>query len=186
MVPISSLWIPILLSAVIVFVASFILHMVLTYHRNDFKKLPNEDGLMEAFRKESIATGHYAAPHCREPKDMKSPEIIEKFTKGPVFFVTVIPSGPPAMGKNLALWFFYSIGVSIFVAYIAGRTLSAGTDYLTVFRVAGTIAFLGYGFGYILDSIWKGQPWSSTFKHIFDGLVYGLLTAGTFGWLWPR
>src|SRR5262245_54769251 len=117
MVLISSLWMPILLSAVIVFFASFILHMVLTYHRSDFKKLPNEDGLMDAMRKEGVQPGHYAAPHCTNPKEMKSPEIMQKFSKGPVFHVTVIPTGQPAMGKHLVLWFLYSIGVSIFVAY---------------------------------------------------------------------
>jgi len=45
---------------------------------------------------------------------------------------------------------------------------------------------MSYGLGPIVNAIWKGQPWSVTLKEIFDGLVYGLLTAGTFGWLWPR
>ena len=43
MVSISALWLPILLSAVIVFVASSIIHMVLPVHRGDYRKLPEED-----------------------------------------------------------------------------------------------------------------------------------------------
>ena len=52
--------------------------------------------------------------------------------------------------------------------------------------MAGATAFLGYSLALIQESIWKGQTWGVTFKHVFDGLIYGLLTAGTFGWLWPR
>ncbi len=186
MVPITSLLIPILLSAVIVFLASFILHMVLKYHSNEFKKLPNEDSVRDAIRSANVQPGFYAFPHHSGPKEMKSPEMVEKFNRGPVGFLTTIPNGLPPFGKFLVFWFLYCILIGIFAAYITGRTTPAGAEYLTVFRLTGTIAFLGYGVGYILDSIWKGQPWSSTIKHLIDGLVYGLLTAGTFGWLWPK
>jgi hypothetical protein len=117
---------------------------------------------------------------------MKSPEVVEKFKRGPVGLLTVFPSGPPALPKFLGLWFVNCLVVGIFVAYLTGRTRMPGTNYLEVFRVAGTVAFMGYGVGQIQDSIWKGQTWSVTFKHIFDGLIFALLTAGTFGWLWPR
>lgn len=117
---------------------------------------------------------------------MKSPEMMEKFNKGPVGFVTVIPNGPPAMGKYLGMWFGFCVLMGVFVAYITGRTLSSGAHYLAVFRIAATVAFMGYSVGQIMDSIWKGQQWSTTFKHMFDGFVYSLLTGGTFGWLWPR
>ena len=186
MVTIASLWLPIVLSAVIVFFASFIIHMVLTHHRNDCGKLPNEEAILEAMRREGMRPGFYAFPHHATPKDMGSPEMIEKYKKGPVGIMAVIPSGPPAMGKYLSVWFAYCVVISVFVAYLAGRTLSAGTEYLAVFRVAGTSAFLAYSMGQPVDSIWKGQPWSVTAKHVVDGLVYALLTAGTFGWLWPK
>jgi len=186
MVYLTTLWLPILLSAVVVFVASSVMHMVLTYHRSDYQKLPNEEKLLDALRSERLAPGTYQFPHCASPKDMKSPEMIEKHRKGPVGILTVIRSGPPAMRKGLLLWFAFCVVISVFVAYLAGRTLSAGTAYLAVFRVAGTVAFLGYSAGNAVDSIWKGQPWSTTVKHMFDGLIYALLTAGVFGWLWPR
>jgi hypothetical protein len=117
---------------------------------------------------------------------MKSPEVVEKFKRGPIGLLTVIPSGPPAMGKYLGLWFVYCVVVSILVAIVAGTTLSPGTRYPIVFHLTALTALLGYGVGHLQDSIWKGQAWSVTFKHVVDGFIYALLTAGTFGWLWPR
>lgn len=186
MVYLTALWFPILLSAVVVFVASWLLHMVLKYHRSDYKKLPNEEKLLAAMRTENLAQGTYAYPFCVNPKEMRSPEMLDKYKKGPVGLLTVIPSGPPAMGKYLAAWFIFCLAMSFFVAYVTGRALGAGTGYLAVFRIAGTVAFLGYSAGQAIDAIWKGQSWSATIKHMFDGLVYGLLTGGVFGWLWPR
>jgi len=186
MVPITALWLPILLSAVIVFVASSIIHMVLPIHKSDYRKLPEEDRVLDALRAAGVTPGPvYHFPHTTH-KEMRSPEAVERFKRGPVGLLTVIPSGPPAMGKFLGQWFLYCAVIGVFVAYLTGRTLIPGTRYLEVFRVAGTTAFLGYAAAQIQDSIWKGQSWSVTFKHVFDGLIYGLLTAGTFGWLWPR
>jgi hypothetical protein len=161
------------------------MHMVLPYHRSDYQKLPDEDKVMATMRAAGLTPGTYHFPHCSH-KDMKNPEVVAKQKQGPVGLLTVIPSGPPNMPKYLSLWFVYSLLVSLFVAYLAGRTLASGTDYLQVFRVAGTAAFMSYGLANFADSVWKGQPWSTTLKHMFDGLVYALLTAGVFGWLWPR
>jgi len=186
MVPITALWLPILLSAVIVFVASSIFHMVLPFHKSDYRKLPEEEKVTDVLRAADVTPGPiYHFPHTTH-KEMKSPEAVEKFKRGPVGLLTIFPSGPPAMGKFLGLWFVNCIVVGIFVAYLTGRTRMPGTDYLQVFRVAGTVAFMGYGVGQLQDSIWKGQTWGVTAKHVFDGLIYALLTAGTFGWLWPR
>ena len=186
MVPMSVLWLPIVLSAVIVFVASSILHMVLPFHKSDYRKLPEEDRVVDALRAAGVSPGPvYHFPHTTH-STMKAPEVVEKFKRGPVGLLTVIPSGPPAMGKYLGLWFVYCVVVSIFVACVAGSTLSSGTRYQVVFHVAGLAAFLGYAVGHLQDSIWKGQTWAVTAKHVFDGLIYALLTAGTFGWLWPR
>jgi len=186
MVPLISLWMPIVLSAVIVFVASSIIHMVLPYHRSDLRRLAKEDEVMEALRRFDIPPGDYGMPLAGSMKDMRKPEFIEKMKAGPVVFMTVVPSGPPSMGLSLVLWFFYSIVVSVFGAYIAGRALPAGASYLAVFRFAGCTAFAAYSLALLQNSIWYKRNWGTTVKSIFDGLVYALLTAGTFGWLWPR
>jgi hypothetical protein len=185
MVPLTELWLPILLSAVIIFVASSIMHMLLKYHQSDYSQLPDEDKILAALRPANLKRGLYVFPFCTH-KDMKSPALIEKYKQGPVGFLTIVPNGPPALPKFLIQWFVYCLVIGFFVAYLTGRTLPRGTDYLAVFRVAGTAAFLAYGLGQLSNGIWKGQRWSATIKEVIDGLIYGLLTAGTFGWLWPR
>lgn len=186
MVEITSLWLPILLAAVIVFVVSSIIHMVIRYHRSDFGKLPDEDGVMDAFRTFNIPPGDYQMPCAGGPEGMKSPEFIEKMKKGPVATMTVLPSGGPSIGKSLIMWFLYSVVVGIFAAYIASRVLKTGAHYLEVFRYVGCVAFAGYSLALLQNSIWLGRSWITTLKSMFDGLVYALLTAGTFGWLWPK
>lgn len=185
MVPLTALWLPILLSAVIIFVASSVMHMLLTYHQGDYRQLPDEDKVLAALRAAGLKRGLYHFPFGTH-KEMKSPAMVEKYKQGPVGFLTLFPSGRPAMPKFLGMWFAYCILIGFFVAYLTGRTVAPGTQYLAVFRVAGTAAFFAYGLGHISDGIWKGQTWGMTLKEVIDGLIYSLLTAGTFGWLWPR
>jgi hypothetical protein len=182
---VATLWLPIVLSTIFVFIASSIMHTVLAYHRGDYRKLPDEEKLLAALRGVGLTRGLYVFPFCTH-KQMKSPEMIEKYKQGPVGMMTVLPSGPPAMPKFLVSWFGYCLVIGIFVAYLAWHTVAPGANYRVVFRVVGTAAFLAYGLGHLSDGIWKGQTWSATIKEVIDGLVYGLLTAGTFGWLWPR
>jgi hypothetical protein len=186
MVPVTSLWVPILVSAVIVFVASSIVHMVLPFHRSDLKKLPREDDVMAALRSFNIPPGDYGVPLPASMKDMRSPAYLEKRAKGPALFMTVVPSGPVSMGPSLMQWFLFSVVVSVFAAYVAGRALGPGATYLDVFRFSGTTAFLAYSMGFVPQSIWYRRSWGTTIKSMIDGLLYGLLTAGTLGWLWPR
>jgi hypothetical protein len=185
MVSIISLWLPILLSAVAVFILSSIIHMVFKYHQNDFKALPAEDVVMDDLRKHNLPEGNYSFPRAMNIKDMKTPEFSEKMKKGPVGMLTIMKSGSPNMGKELTLWFIYSIIVGIFAAYIAGNTLPVGSHYLAVFRIAGATAFVGYSLALLQNSIWYKRGWAATFKSMFDGLIYALFTGGIFGWLWP-
>lgn len=185
MVPLVSLWLPILLSAVVVFLASWVTHMVLPHHRSDLRKLPAEDEVMGALGKFNIPPGDYAMPCAGGPKDLSNPAFLDKMKKGPVALITIVPSGAPAMGKDLALWFIYCLVVTIFAAYVTGRALGAGAKYLAVFRFAGATAFIGYAVALWQNSIWYKRAWSTTLKSTVDGLIYALLTAGIFGWLWP-
>ncbi len=159
--------------------------MFLTYHRGDVKQVPSEGQVMDALRGFDIPPGDYMMPRAATSREMKDPQYIEKLNRGPVVFMTVMPSGPPAMGKKLAWWFVYCIVVSIFAAYIASRAVDPGADYLAVFRFVGTSAFIGYALALWQDAIWWDRAVSSTLKSTLDGLIYGLLTAGVFGWLWP-
>ena len=185
MVSIASLWLPILLSAFFVFVASSIIHMALNYHINDYAKLPDEAGVMDALRGFNIPPGEYSFPKPDNYKQMGEPEFQEKMNAGPMAFITVLPSGVPKMGGQLFQWFVYSAIVAVFAAYIASRAVPAGGDYLQVFRFTGATAFFCYAVAGWQASIWYKRAWSTTLKNTFDALVYALLTAGTFGWLWP-
>jgi hypothetical protein len=185
MVPLTALWLPIVLAAIIVFIASSIMHTVLPYHQSDYQQIPDEAKVLAALRAAGLKRGYYHFPFGSH-KEMKSPAMVEKYKQGPVGLMAVFPGGPPAMPKFLGLWFGYCLIIGCFIAYLTGHTVAPGARYLAVFRVAGTAAFLAYGLGQLSNGIWKGQPWGMVIKEVIDGLVYGLLTAGTFGWLWPR
>jgi hypothetical protein len=186
MTGLSVLWLPILLSSVVVFILSSIIHMALPWHKGDYRRVPDEDRFRDAIGPMAIPPGDYMVPRASSMKEMRSPEFVEKMSKGPVLMLTVMPNGPASMASSLVLWFLYSAVVGLFAAYIAGRALPAGAPYLSVFRFAGATAFLGYSAALWQMSIWYRRPWSTTIKTTVDGLIYALFTAGVFGWLWPR
>ena len=185
MVSVASLWLPVLVSAGIVFAVSSVIHMVLTYHKSDMGPLPDEAGVADALRPLDIPPGDYVIPHAADSREMGSAEYVEKMNKGPVAFLTVLPNQPLGMGKSLALWFGYSVVVGVFAGYAAGLALGPGAEYGAVFRIASTVAFAGYSLAILQNSIWWHRSWSYTLKTMFDGLIYALLTGGVFGWLWP-
>jgi hypothetical protein len=186
MVSLGALWLPILLSAVIVFVASSIIHMLSPWHKNDYPRVPNEEGLRAALRPLAIPPGDYMVPRPESREQLRDPAFLEKVNQGPNLVLTVLPNGPFSMGTNLTQWFLYCVVISLFAGYVASRALPPGTDYMQVFRFAGTTAFLGYAAALWQMSIWYRRGWNITLKATVDGLIYALLTAGTFGWLWPR
>lgn len=186
MTGLTALWLPILLSAVLVFVTSSIIHMASPWHKSDYPRLPDEDGVMNALRPFNIPPGDYMAPRPSSGADMKSPAFTEKRNKGPVVIMTVMPNGPWPMGSTMVRWFVYLIVVGALAAYIAGRALPAGATYLQVFRFVGASAFLAHTMAYWPLRIWYHRALSTTIKATVDGLLYALLTAGMFGWLWPK
>jgi hypothetical protein len=183
--PLGSLWLPVVVAAVAVWFVSAILHMVLKYHNADYKALPNEDGIGAAMRQAAIPPGLYMTPHCGDHGKLKDPAFQQKFKDGPVALITVLPSGVPAMGKNLVQWILYCLVVSFAVAYLARHTLNPATAGLEVMRITGTSAFLAYGIGTIPNSIWGGLPWSNTCRSLIDAAVYAVTTGLVFRYLWP-
>ena len=184
MVHVPSLWLPILLAAGLVFVGSSVIHMFLGYHRKDFGKAPDEDGVMDALR--GIPAGDYSFPHPAGKEDLKDEAFREKAARGPTGFMTVLPAGDPfSMGSQLVQWFVYCLVVSAFAGYVTGLTLGPGSSYMEVFRMSSTVAFGAYALAQPQRSIWFSQSWGTTGRNVFDGIVYGLLTGGAFGWLWP-
>jgi hypothetical protein len=186
MVSIPELWLPMLVATVLVFVASNIVWMVLPHHKSDARRLPDEAGALDALGKQGLKPGLYRFPWANSMAEMKDPAFVEKLNKGPVAMLTVLPSGPFNMGRSLGLWTGYLVVMGIMVAYVTGRVLGPGASYLEVFRVAGAVSFLGYSGAQLPMAIWWGKPLGVVLKEICDGLLYALVTAGAFGWLWPR
>ena len=185
MVTIGALWLPILLSAIAVWVASAVMWTVMPHHRSDWGKLPDEDAARRALTPQGLVPGQYSIPYAVSHKDLQDPETTRKLEEGPVGILTVVPSGVPTMGSKIILSVVFYFVITIVVAYLASRTLDPGAEYLAVFRVTGTVAWLAYGTATVPDAIWFGRPWSGIAKGLGDALVFGLLTAGFFGWLWP-
>jgi hypothetical protein len=182
-----ALWLPTLLSSVFVFVASSIIHMALQWwHRGDYRKLPQEDKVMDLLRPIAIPPGDYMVPGIDDSGEMRTAEFKDKMMKGPVMTLTVRPAGSFGMGTSLALWFVYLLVVSHLAGYVACHALPFGARYTAVFRIVGVTSFLGYAAALWQMSIWYKRSWLITFKITVDGLLYAGLTAGTFGWLWPR
>jgi hypothetical protein len=186
MVPLSSLVLPVLLATILVFVASSLVWTVLKWHDSDWKRVDREDTIMNGIRTAGLTAGQYTFPGAasRQPKTWTE-EDSRKVNEGPMGMLVVYPPGPPQMAKALGLWFILILVISYAVAYIASRTLAPGTEYLQVFRVTGATSMLAYGAALPINAIFFGHTWSSTLRHIADAILYGLLTAGAFGWLWP-
>jgi hypothetical protein len=185
--PFGSLWLQVVIAAVVVFVASALMHMVLRYHKNDYRKFPDEEALRAVLGKSDLAPGLYPTPYCSDMKQMKDPAMLAKFEKGPVAHVVVLPKGQPNMGKHLSLWFGYAFLVSFVAAYMARHALHPGgaDQAFAALRITGAAAFTAYGLPEISSSIWKGQPWSNTFKFMIDAAVYSILTGLVFNLMWP-
>lgn len=182
----ADLWLPIVLSSVIVFFVSSLLHMVLPLHRGDFKKMPNEDKVLAALREHGVVPGQYMFPCPSSMKEMATPEMKARYERGPVGTMIVKPNGVPTIGRSLLQWFVYTLVVGVLIAYLASFTLAHGLAYGAVFRFVSTAAFLAYSIYAVQESIWKGLSWCVTFKFVFDGFVYALVTAGTFAAFWPK
>jgi hypothetical protein len=178
------LWLPIVVSAVLVFVASSLIWMVLGADKWHVRRLADEDAVREVLLKQSVAAGMYSIPYGTE-RSRKEAAFREKLEKGPVAVLTVRRPGLPNMGAFLGGWFLYLLLVSYVVALVCGHAFARGTPFMRVFRVAGAVAFAAYSLGNIPNAIWWGRPWRSALKEVGDGVVYALLTAATFAWRWP-
>jgi hypothetical protein len=179
------LWLPILASAVGVFVVSSIVHMALTHHKKDCTPMPGEETVLAAMRQAGVMRGDYMFPYAGSMKEMATPQMQQKLAQGPVGYLTIIPSGPIQMGKSLMQWFVYSLVISFLSAYVGWHALSAAAPFGAAMRITGSVATAAYAVSYAHGSIWRGMPWGTTWRFAIDGLAYGLTTGAIFGWLWP-
>lgn len=183
--PFGSLWLPVVVSAVAVFVVSSLVHMLLRFHRADYRQLPDEEAVSQALRRVAPPPGLYVLPYVMDPSRMQDPAVRKRYEEGPVALLAVRPNAPPSLGPYLAQWFLYCLLASFVAGYVARHTLSYGSDGLKVMRITGTVAFAAYAFGYLQDSIWQGIPWSNSLRGLIDAALYTLTTGLVFRLLWP-
>ena len=186
MIALTALWLPILVSSVIVFVVSSIIHMTPLWHKTDYPRFSSEDRVLDALRPIAIPPGDYLMPRPASPAEMRSPEFQEKMKRGPAVLLTVMPPWSGSMAGNLSQWFVYIVVVGIFSAYVASRALPPAAPFMRIVQFAGTTAFAAYGLALWQMSIWYRRAWSMTLKATFDGLIYALITGAVMGWLWPH
>jgi hypothetical protein len=186
MISLASLWLPIVLGAVAVFVTSSLVHMVFKWHHGHYLKLANEDEVRAALRKTAPAPGHYVVPFCLDPKEMQQPEVQQKYQDGPVGHFFIAPSGVPNIGKHLGQWFALSLLISLLAGYVAKHALAPGADFGDVLRIVWVLGLLAWGAGPIMDGIWHARPWREVAIDLLDALIYGLSLALPFALLWPK
>ena len=186
MTPLASLWLPVLVAAVLVFVASSIIHMATPWHHGDFSSMPQQARVMDALRSFDIAPGDYVLPRPANRQEMASQEFTELARKGPMVTMTVMPPGGVVIAKNLMMWFVYCLVVGACAGYIAGAALPADAASKKVFQLVGASAFVGYALAHWKATIWYRRSWLTSLKSTIDGFVYGVVTAAAFVWLWPR
>jgi hypothetical protein len=186
MVGLTALWLPIVVSAVFVFIALVIIHALFGWHKDDMTAVPGEDKVMETLRGLNVQPGDYRFPFGRTTAEMTTPEFEAKTKAGPVGILSILPSGGMNMGKQLGQWLVYALFIAVIVAYVTGRTHARGAPHLEVFRVSGVVTFCCYVVAHWQNWIWWGKGTRFTLTNSLDGLLFALVTGATFGWLWPH
>ncbi len=179
----TALWLPIILTAIVLFFASFIAWTILPHHESDFKKLDQEDQLMEFVRGLNAPAGNYMFPFMSHA-DQKDSEKIEKYKTGPRG--TLVMWDYPNMGRNLGLTFLYFLVIAVVTAYIAwsalGGALAADIRFMKAFQITGAIGVLVFASSGTLNSVWFRRR---VLTDVIDGIVYGVIMGLLFGFLWP-
>ena len=176
----TALFLPIVLSAIVLFFCSFLSWMVLRLHAKDWGKLKNEDDFLKATKDLELTEGSYMFPHCNGSSDMKSEEFKKKMQEGPNGVITVFPKTD--MRRNLGLTFLYFLVVSFCLAYLTSLAHERGAEFMEIFRFVSTAGLMTYLAAIICHAIWFN---SRIIGHIIEALIYAVVTGAIFGWLWP-
>jgi hypothetical protein len=183
-VQLPELWLPILLSAVAVFIASALAWMVLPHHKKDIQFAPDEGPLLEGIARAKLKAGQYMFPTCTSAKDLKDPQVKARWDAGP-WGMILLRGTKPNLARNLVSAFIFYLVVGVFVGYLSALALDSGAPFRSAFRVAGTAAVIAYCLGGIPNAIFFGRSARAVVMDTIDGIVYGLITGAIFGWLWP-
>jgi hypothetical protein len=181
------LWMPIVLSAVAVWIVSAIGWMAIGHHNKDMAKMPNEKGFVDALKSLGIGPGVYGFPDWAECKKAKTPEEKAKVMQGPMGILRVWR--PIGMGGNMVVTFVIHLVIGVFIAYLGWEALAhgpAGPNFQKVFQVLGTAGILAYCFGGMCGNIWYQESRRAMVLNFIDGVIYGLVTGAIFAYFWPH
>jgi hypothetical protein len=186
-VALSSLWLPIVLSAVAVFFLAGLAWMVVGHHAKDWVKLPNQDAVMDVLRDQAPNGGQFVFPGCdhKDRKSMNTPEFQAKFAKGPSGYLYIRKPGPFSMGPMFVQSILFYLVVTTLVAHLATATFHEGAPRAYVFHYVWLATWLAYAAGMTWSVIWAGHSWRHTLLCMLDHVVYAAATAGIFAWRWP-
>lgn len=180
-----ALWLPILLTAIGVFFASSLIHMVFKWHNSEYRALPNEDEVRNALGSVKLNPGLYSTPHCTDMKEIQTDAMQQKFRDGPVALITIRAPGAPTMGKYLLQWFILNLVIAALAGVLALQAYGINTNAHAAGHFVGLFSMIAYACGSVQESIWMGRPWSATFKNILDAFIYGAVSAVIFWQFWP-
>ncbi len=181
----TTLWTPIIATAIGIFVASSLIHMVFKWHLSDYRPLANEDAVRAALGAGTPTPGLYVVPYCTDMKEMGSESMMKKLNDGPNAYITVRPNGMPSMGVILGQWFLLTLVVAAIVAVVTAIAVAPGAaNAASAGQLAGMITFLAYLVGSVCNAVWMGKSWGSTAKDALDAAIYGAITGVIFLKLW--
>lgn len=146
-----------LVTAVIVFIASFIWHMFL-FGDVGVKSLPNEDAVRADLRATITEPGFYYFPapnmtpgRSKEQKDADAAAYMSKYRQGPTGILIYSPGGKDFnFGKAIMNQFLFNVGAALILAWIlavGAAGTSFGGRWLIVFLAsifAGVVFILPY------------------------------------------
>jgi len=174
------LWLPIIVCTVVLFFASFAAWVILPHHFADKKRLPDQDAIMKIVEELKIPPGNYMFPYAGTKHEQNSKEFQEKYKAGPMGLLDVYEL--PSMPMNMVKTVIFFLITSAIIGYITYVACPPGTEFMKVFRVAGTIGILTHGSSGVLNGIWFKKR---LITDIIDGIVFGLLLGLIFALLWP-
>ncbi len=182
-VSMAELWMPILTTAVVVFILSCLAWTISPHHKPEYRKLAAEPGFLDALRTLNIPAGGYFFPYV-DGAGMKTEEGKRLMNEGPWGRMRLYGKKPGMGGSMLGSFVLYLV-VSAAIAFVGTMTIPAGAGFGDVLRVLGTVGVLSYSVAVIPQIIWFERQWSVFFTHLFDGVVFGLATGLVFAWMWP-
>ncbi|MFT3807062.1 hypothetical protein [Arenimonas sp.] len=180
-----AVWLPILVAAIGVFVASALIHMLFRWHHSDFRRLPDEDAAAAALRSKPLPPGQYTLPYCDGMKEMQTEEMQKRYRDGPIAVLIVRKPGIPGMGPILFQWFLLNLAIATIAAMLVLQVVGLQAHPHAAGHLVGMISLLAYGCGSVTNGIWFAKPWGTVAKDLLDALIYGTVSAFAFVWLWP-